>query len=83
MTNFSWFQNEILSKLRSEIFPKFIGILEKLLRENSSNSGYFVGESVSKFIRYLLKWQTVQTIIILLKEQFGVDLLCTGMSAWI
>ena len=45
--NIFFFQNEILSKLRSEIFPKFIGILEKLLRENSSSSGFFVGESVS------------------------------------
>ena len=46
-SNIFFFQNEILSKLRSEIFPKFIGILEKLLRENSSSSGFFVGESVS------------------------------------
>ena len=41
------FQNDILSKLRSDVFPKFIGILEKILRENSSNSGYMVGDSVS------------------------------------
>lgn len=40
-------KNDILSKLRSDVFPKFIGILEKILRENSSNSGYMVGDSLT------------------------------------
>lgn len=40
-------KNDILSKLRSDVFPKFIDILEKLLRANSINSGYFVGDGLT------------------------------------
>lgn len=46
---FHFFQNKIASKLRSEVYPKFTGILESILRENQENnnsSGYFVGDDV-------------------------------------
>ncbi|KAL4226317.1 Glutathione S-transferase A2 [Mactra antiquata] len=43
-------KNKIASKLRSEIYPKFTGILESIIRENQGNnnsSGYFVGDSLT------------------------------------
>ncbi|XP_045165951.2 glutathione S-transferase 3-like isoform X1 [Mercenaria mercenaria] len=43
-------KDEIASNLRSEIYPKFFGILETILRENEENnnrSGYFVGDHLT------------------------------------
>ncbi|XP_060565092.1 probable glutathione S-transferase 9 isoform X1 [Ruditapes philippinarum] len=43
-------KDEIGSHLRSEIYPKFFGILEDILKENEENnnrSGYLVGDSLT------------------------------------
>lgn len=43
-------KDEISSELKSTVYPKFVGILEALLKENSikhNYSGYFVGEHLT------------------------------------
>lgn len=43
-------KEEIASKLKTETYPKFTGILETMLRENEENnnrSGYFVGDHLT------------------------------------